>query len=477
MDNTEYQNPLTDRYCSREMSVIFGKLHMHKIWRKLWIVLAECQRELGLDISQAQIDSLKQYSNDINWDSIQRHETETRHDVMAAIMAYGEQAKLAKPIIHLGATSNYIKDNADLIVFEQALQLLKSKILVVANQLRDFCIQYKDMPTLGWTHLQPAQLTTVGKRAALWLHDLMHDYDTLCDCVSRLRLRGVKGTTGTQASFVELFEGDYDKVVKLDNLLACKLGYNGVYALTGQTYSRKVDWDIINVLSSIAQSASKFGTDMRLLASIKELEEPFESGQIGSSAMAYKRNPMRSERMCGIARFVMTLPINASVTASSQWLERTLDDSANRRIVMSQAFLAADSILNLWIDITSGIVVYPQVIARNINAELPFMVTEKIIMQGVKLGGDRQELHEAIRKHSMVVARDIKLQGMPNTLIDRLCKDKLFGAINFDNLLQPQLYIGRSGQQVQEYIDQVVQPVLVANKSLIDNTPIHKVSI
>ena len=477
MKEEMYQNPLADRYCSAEMSALFGQLHCSKIWRKLWIALAESQRELGLNISQAQIDDLYAHCDDINFEAIKKHELNNRHDVMSHILAYGEQSKLAKPILHLGATSNFVKDNADIVIFRQALNLIGQKLLVVVQNLSKFAMDYKDLPTLGWTHLQPAQLTTVGKRASLWLYDFVCDFDDLTTLIAKLKLRGAKGTTGTQASFLDLFDGDHEKVVQLDSAIAKKFGFDSVFPLTGQTYSRKVDFDILTILSSVAMSAGKFGTDMRLLSSKKELEEPFEHGQVGSSAMAYKRNPMRCERLCGIARFVVGLPINLSVTASTQWLERSLDDSANRRIVMSQAFLAVDSILNLMIDVTSGIVVYPKVILKNINAELPFMVTENILMQATKLGGDRQTLHERIRQHSMAVACNIKQHGQDNDLIQRLRQDTLFEGVNFDDLLNPILYIGRASQQVSEYFNSTVKLLLDKNRDKLACVPIHKIEL
>jgi adenylosuccinate lyase len=379
-------------------------------------------------------------------------------------------SKQAAPIIHLGATSCFVKDNADLIIFKQALNLVKAKLLQCIKAMSKFVIEFKDLPTLGWTHLQPAQLTTVGKRAALWMQDLVYDIEHLDFVIDGLKLRGAKGTTGTQASFLELFKGDHAKVKKLDKLVAQKMGFDQVYDLTGQTYSRKVDYQILSTLSQIAQSASKFGTDLRLLMSIKEIEEPFEKSQIGSSAMAYKRNPMRCERMCGIARFVINLPANASMTQATQWLERTLDDSSNRRIVMSQAFLAIDSVINLYLNIASNLVVYRQVIAKNIRAELPFMATESIIMQGVQKGGDRQKLHEAIRQHSMKSAHVVKEEGLDCDLIDRLKSDELFAGLadKLDDILAPSNFIGRAAQQAEEYIGDIVKPLLSANKRLME---------
>lgn len=477
MELEKASNPLSDRYCSNEMNSLFSSVHTARVWRKLWIALAESEKEAGLSISQAQIDEMHRFKDDINFDSIKAHEKKTRHDVMSHVLAYGEQAVLAKPILHLGATSNFIKDNADLIIFKQALDLVGKKLLVVIEQLSRFSDTHKETPTLGWTHLQPAQLTTVGKRAALWLHDFVYDFERLCTVVSGLKLRGVKGTTGTQASFLDLLDGDYKKVIQLEKSLASKFGFDDVYSLTGQTYSRKVDYEILSFLSQIAQSASKLCTDMRLLASRKELEEPFEAGQIGSSAMAYKRNPMRSERVCGIARYVISLPLNASMTSSTQWLERTLDDSSNRRISMSQAFLATDSILNLLIDITSDIVVYPKMIAKNISAELPFMATENILMKAVKLGGDRQLLHESIRQHSMIVSTNIKEHGLENDLISRLKSDPLFEQINFEQIIDPSKYTGLASKQVTNYISTIVEPLLNKFEKWYRGVAVHRVSV
>ncbi|MDR3021640.1 MAG: adenylosuccinate lyase [Clostridiales bacterium] len=479
MKEEKYQDPFTDRYASEQMLRLFSSLHQAKVWRALWIALAKTQKDLGLNITRQQIDDLKKFKEDIDFCAIEKYEKQTRHDCFAHILAYGEQAKLAKPILHLGATSCFVKDNADLIIFRDALQLIKVRLLQTMQNLSEFAFKYKDLPTLGWTHLQPAQLTTVGKRAALWLYDLKCDYDLVCQTISSLKLRGAKGTTGTQASFLELFNGDEKKVNRLDRQLANEFEFDGVYPLTGQTYSRKVDYQILCCLSSIAQSASKFGCDLRLLMSLKELEEPFEIDQIGSSAMAYKRNPMRSERLCSLARFAISLPINASVTASTQWLERTLDDSANRRISMTQGFLSVDSILNLYLDITSNLVVYEKIIEKNIRAELPFMVTENIIMQGVAQGGDRQQLHEAIRKHSMESSKSIKLCGQPCDLIERLKSDVLFKKIlhKFDEILLPKNYTGMASVQTAEFINQVISPLLKDHEHVIRKTPKAKISI
>lgn len=477
--NNTYSNPLTDRYSSPQMSAIFGEQNSARLWRKLWIALAKSQKELGLDIKQNQIDELEKNLDNINFEDIAKFEKQTRHDVMAHIKAYAVVAPNAAPIIHLGATSNFVKDNGDILTYVQALKLTKSKLLIAVQALSKFAIQHKDLPTLGWTHLQPAQLTTVGKRAALWAYDFVNDIEQIDFVLQTLRLRGVKGTTGTQASFLELFEGNHELVKKLDKLVAKKFDFDDVYHITGQTYSRKVDYNVLSVLSSVCQSAAKFATDIRLLMSIKEVEEPFEKDQVGSSAMAYKRNPMRCERICGLARFVISLPINASMTASTQWFERTLDDSANRRITMSQAFLAVDGILNLLVNVSSNLVVYPNVIAKNIRAELPFMATENIIMQGVKAGGDRQKLHEAIRTHSMQTSKRIKEEGLDNNLIDSLKNAPEFANIShtFDDILDPKKYTGRASQQVQEFVNDVVNPLLQANSSMLDSSQKFEIKV
>ena len=396
-----YENPLITRYASYEMSHIFSDDMKFRTWRRLWIALAEAEHELGLPVSREQIDELKVHAEDINYEVAQAREREVRHDVMSHVYAYGQQCPKAKGIIHLGATSCYVGDNTDIIVMDKALHLIEAKLVNVIARLSEFATEYKDMPTLGFTHYQPAQLTTVGKRATLWIQDLVLDYERLQYVKTQIRLRGVKGTTGTQASFLTLFDGDAKKVKELEHRVAQKLGYDKVFAVTGQTYPRKFDSIVIDLLAGIAQSAYKFANDLRLLQNLKEMEEPFEKKQIGSSAMAYKRNPMRSERICSLSRYLMSLASSPAMTASTQWFERTLDDSANKRLVIPQSFLALDAVLNIYLNVTSGMVVYPKVIAKRINEELPFMATETILMDAVKRGGDRQELHEKIREYSI----------------------------------------------------------------------------
>jgi len=448
------------------MLELFSPDTKFRTWRTLWIALAEAQKELGLDISQEQIDELKAFRDDINYELAEAIEKETRHDVMAHIRAYGAQCEKARGIIHLGATSCYVGDNTDIIIFHKALKLIREKVLSVILKLSRFAKAYKDLPTLGYTHFQPAQLVTVGKRACLWIQDLLMDVEEIDFVMSHLRLLGCKGTTGTQASFLALFDGDHEKVKKLEKLIAEKVGYSEIMPVSGQTYSRKQDSRILNVLSAIAQSAYKFSNDMRLLASLKELEEPFEKNQVGSSAMAYKRNPMRSERISALARHVIVNALNPAITASTQWLERTLDDSANRRISIPEAFLAVDSILNIYQNIADGIVVYPKVIEKHVMEELPFMATENILMEAVKRGGDRQELNERIRQHSMAAAARVKNDGLPNDLIERIANDPAFGmSVNeIREVLKPENYIGRCPQQVDEFLEEHVYPLLEANQ-------------
>lgn len=458
-----YENPLNTRYASSEMSHIFSDDNKFCLWRKLWIALAESEMEMGLPIKQSQIDEMKKYVSDINYDVANQREKEVKHDVMAHVYAFGQQAVSAKPIIHLGATSCFVTDNADVIEIADALKLVKSKLVSVIKKLSNFAHEYKDVATLGYTHLQPAQLTTVGKRACLWIQDLCLDYESLCEVIAKVRLRGVKGTTGTQASFLDLL-GSEEKVRQLENKVVKKMGYDKAYAVTGQTYPRKFDYNVLSVLSQIAQSAYKFGNDLRLLQSMKEMEEPFEKNQIGSSAMAYKRNPMRSERMCALARYVISLPTNEAVTAATQWMERTLDDSANRRITIAQAFLAVDGILNIYNNIVSGIVVYRKMIQKHVKDELPFMATENIIMECVKHGGDRQELHERIRIHSMESGKRVK-EGESNDLIERIKADEAFAAIksSIDDMLSPEQFIGLAAKQTERFIDEVVSTIIRDN--------------
>ena len=454
------------------MKEIFSPDKKFKTWRKLWIALAESEKELGLDITQEQIDELKAHKDDINYDVAREREKLVRHDVMAHVYAYGTQCPKAKGIIHLGATSCFVGDNTDVILMVEAMKIIRTKVLSVINKLSKFAMEYKDMPTLGFTHFQAAQTTTVGKRASLWIQDLMMDLEQIDFVLSNAKLLGSKGTTGTQASFMELFEGDTEKVKKLDNMIAEKLGYSGVFAVSGQTYTRKLDSVFANVLSGIAQSCTKFSNDMRLLQHLKEMEEPFEKNQIGSSAMAYKRNPMRSERMASLARYIMVDALNPAITAATQWFERTLDDSANKRIAIPEAFLACDAILNIYINVSGGLVVYPKVIERRLMEELPFMATENIMMDAVKNGGDRQELHERIRELSMEAAAVVKQEGGKNDLMERIAKEPMFGMSleDLQKILDPKNFVGRAPQQVEEYITEQVMPVLDKNKdSLIDD--------
>ena len=465
MDNSVYANPLITRYASREMAAAFSDEKRFKLWRKLWIALAESEMELGLNITQEQVDELKKYADDINFDLAEKYEREVRHDVMAHVKAYGSQATKAKAIIHLGATSCYVDCNSELIMMHDALKIIKKKLVNVMDKLKNFALKYKDLPTLGFTHLQPAQLTTVGKRATLWLQDLEMDYIDLINLENNFKLRGVKGTTGTQASFMELFNGDTEKVKELEKRVVNKLGYDKVYGVTGQTYPRKFDYNVLCVLSQIAQSAYKFSNDIRILQNMKEIEEPFEKSQIGSSAMAYKRNPMRSERMGSLARYVISLPMNTALTAGTQWFERTLDDSANRRIVLAQAFLALDGILNIYMNVSENLVVYDKVIAKHIAAELPFMATENIMMECVKAGGDRQELHERIRVLSMEAGRNVKERGLDNNLIELIKGDKMFAAAHdkLNEILDAKNFIGRAPQQTVEFIENEIMPILNEN--------------
>lgn len=464
-DTSVYENPLITRYAGREMAENFSDDKKFRLWRKLWIALAESEKELGLNITDGQIAEMKKFQNDINYDDAHKFEREVRHDVMAHVKAFGKQAKSAEPIIHLGATSCYVTDNAEVIIIDDALNIVLKKLVNVMDKLKRFALQYRAVPTLGFTHLQPAQLTTVGKRATLWLSDLEMDYVDLMHLKNTVKLRGVKGTTGTQASFLDLFNGDGEKVKELEKKVVAKLGYSKVYGVTGQTYPRKFDYNVLCVLSQIAQSAYRFSNDIRILQNMKEIEEPFEKHQIGSSAMAYKRNPMRSERMGSLSRYVLSLPINCAVTASTQWFERTLDDSANKRIVIAQAFLAIDAILNLYMNISENLVVYEKVIAKHIAAELPFMATENIMMECVKAGGNRQELHERIRVLSMQAAKNVKEEGKDNNLIDLIKGDEMFKSVwdRLDGILDAKNFIGRSPAQVEEFIAAEIDPILQAH--------------
>lgn len=467
-----YNSPLSERYPSKEMKYLFSPEKKFKTWRKLWIALAEAEKELGLDITQEQIDELKASADDINYNVAKKREAIVRHDVMSHVYAYGVQCPKAKGIIHLGATSCYVGDNTDLIIMAEGLKLIRNKLINVIAQLSQFAGKHKDLPTLGFTHFQPAQPTTVGKRATLWIQDLMMDLEDTEYLLSTLKLLGSKGTTGTQASFLELFDGDREKVQKLDKLIAEKMGYDGCYPVSGQTYSRKVDSRVLNVLSGIAQSAHKFSNDIRLLQHLKEVEEPFEKNQIGSSAMAYKRNPMRSERIAALANYVMSDAMNPALTAATQWFERTLDDSANKRISISEGFLAVDGILELYLNVASGLVVYPKVIEARLMSELPFMATENILMDAVKAGGDRQELHEKIRTHSMAAGKRVKEEGLDNDLLDRIADDPAFNMTKeqLAGLMEPKNFVGCAPAQTEEFLQRVVAPVLESNQDILGIT-------
>lgn len=442
-----------------EMSHLWSPQMKHSMWRRLWVALAEAERELGLDISQGQIDELKAHIDDIDFENATRHEKRLRHDVMAHVHTYGDICPTARPIIHLGATSCFVTDNADLILMRRGLEMLRSRLVSTIDRLASFAEQYRDLPCLGFTHLQPAQPVTVGKRATLWCYDLVLDLEEIEYRIANLKLRGVKGTTGTQASFLSLFSGDHDTVDELDRLVCQKMGFDSAYAVTGQTYSRKVDSQVLDALAGLSQSAHKAGSDLRLLQSRKEVEEPIEKHQIGSSAMAYKRNPMRAERMCGLARFVMSLAASAAQTTATQWMERTLDDSANRRLTIPQAFLATDAILILYRNVVDGLVVYPQVIARHLDEELPFMATEEILMAGVRAGGDRQDLHERIRIHSLEAARMVKELGQSNDLINRLKADPAFEQVDLTSALDSRRFVGRAPEQVDAFIANIIRPI------------------
>jgi len=454
-----YENPLITRYASDEMSWLLSPQHKHSTWRRLWVALAEAEAELGLAVTPEQIAELKAHTDDIDFDLAATYEKKLRHDVMAHVHTFGDQCPTAKPIIHLGATSCFVTDNTDLIILREALTLICDKVVATIKSLAKFAAEYRNLPTLGFTHLQPAQPTTVGRRACLWAYDLVLDLVELEHRLAQLCARSTKGTTGTQASFLELFGGDHAQVRKLEQRVAQKMGFDTTYAVTGQTYSRKVDAQVLDALAGVAMSAHKGATDIRILAHRKELEEPFEKTQIGSSAMAYKRNPMRSERICGLARFVMSQQSSTAATAATQWLERTLDDSANRRLVIPQAFLATDAVLILYQNIADGLVVYPEVIARNLREELPFMATENILMAAVTAGGDRQDLHERIRQHSQASAAEVKQHGRPNDLLKRLAADKAFDDVDLAATVDASKLTGRSAEQVDEFLADVIQPI------------------
>ena len=467
--NDRYVSPLSERYASKEMQYIFSPDMKFKTWRKLWIALAETEKELGLPITEEQIEELKAHAEDINYDVAKERERVVRHDVMSHVYAYGLQCPKAKGIIHLGATSCYVGDNTDIIIMREALRLVRKKLINVMAELAKFADEWKNQPTLAFTHFQPAQPTTVGKRATLWLHDLCLDLEDLDYVLGSLKLLGSKGTTGTQASFLELFDGDHEKCRKADAMIAEKMGFSQCYPVSGQTYSRKVDTRVLNVLAGIAQSAHKFTNDIRLLQHLKEVEEPFEKNQIGSSAMAYKRNPMRSERIASLSNYVMSDVINPMLVASTQWFERTLDDSANKRLSIPEGFLAVDGILDLYLNVVDGLVVYPKVIEKHLMAELPFMATENIMMDAVKAGGDRQELHEKIRTLSMEAGRNVKEKGQENNLLELIAADPAFG-LSLEDLkksMDPSRYVGRAPRQVDEFLAEVVNPILDANRDVL----------
>ena len=471
--HTNYESPLSSRYADEEMKYLFSEEKKFRTWRKLWIALAQAEHELGLPVTQEQIDELTAYQDDINYEVARAREKEVRHDVMSHVYAYGVQCPKAKPIIHLGATSCYVGDNTDIIIMTEALHLVKKKLVLVVRALSRFAEQHKDQPTLAFTHFQPAQPTTVGKRATLWIQDLLMDLEDVEYQLSKAKLLGSKGTTGTQASFLELFDGDYEKVRELDRKIAEKMGYSACFAVSGQTYSRKLDSQILSVLSGIAQSAAKFSNDIRLLQHLKEVEEPFEKNQIGSSAMAYKRNPMRTERMASLARYVIADSLNPAMTASAQWFERTLDDSANKRISVPEAFLAVDAILNLYRNVTDGLVVYPKVMEQRLRRELPFMATENIMIDAVKRGGDRQQLHERIRVHSMAASRVVKEEGGENDLLERIAGDSLFGVTleELEKMMEPSRYVGCAPLQTAGFLHDVVEPVLAKYQEIAEETP------
>jgi adenylosuccinate lyase len=468
-DTDNYTSPLSTRYASLGMRQLFSDQRRIETWRALWIALAKSERELGLPISAEQIAELEAHAKDIDFEAAARHERELRHDVMAHVHTYGDACPKARGILHLGATSCYVTDNADLILFREAVSLIRRQVVSLIAKLADFAREHKDLPALGLTHFQPAQATTVGKRACLWIQDLLHDLEDLEHAQAHIRFRGVKGATGTQASFLELFGGDHGKVRELDRRVTAAMGFERSFGVTGQTYPRQMDFRVAQALSSVAQSAHKFATDLRLLAHRREMEEPFEDKQIGSSAMPWKRNPMRSERICALSRFVISLLDNPAHTAANQWFERTLDDSANRRLAMSEMFLATDALLNLYLNVASGLVVYPQVLRRNLLEELPFLASEHLMMEAVKAGADRQEVHEALRVHAREAARIIKMEGGRNTLRERLAADPAFSVVagRLDQLLDPQRYLGRAPEQVLEFLAEEVEPALRKNSSLI----------
>ena len=469
MNTDRYVSPLSERYASKEMQYIFSPDMKFRTWRKLWIALAETEREFGLNITQEQIDEMKAHADDINYDVAKERERQVRHDVMSHVYAFGVQCPKAKGIIHLGATSCYVGDNTDIIVMTEALKLVRKKLVNVIAELSKFAAQYKDQPTLAFTHFQPAQPTTVGKRATLWTQEFLMDLEDLEYVLSTMKLLGSKGTTGTQASFLELFDGDQETIDKIDPMIAEKMGFKSCYPVSGQTYSRKVDTRVLNILAGIAASAHKMSNDIRLLQHLKEVEEPFEKSQIGSSAMAYKRNPMRSERIASLSRYVMIDALNPAITSATQWFERTLDDSANKRLSVPEGFLAIDGILDLCLNVVDGLVVYPKVIEKRLMSELPFMATENIMMDAVKAGGDRQELHERIRELSMEAGKNVKVEGKDNNLLELIAADPAFNLTleDLQKSMDPSRYTGRAKEQTEAFIANVVQPVLDAHKDLL----------
>ena len=472
MSTDRYTSPLSERYASKEMQYIFSQDMKFRTWRRLWIALAETEKELGLNITQEQIDELKAHADDINYDVAKAREKEVRHDVMSHVYAYGVQCPKAKGIIHLGATSCYVGDNTDIIVMTEALKLVQKKLVNVIAELSKFADKYKNQPTLAFTHFQPAQPTTVGKRATLWTQEFMMDLEDLEYVLGTIKLLGSKGTTGTQASFLELFEGDQETIDKIDPMIAAKMGFRECYPVSGQTYSRKVDTRVVNVLAGIAASAHKMSNDIRLLQHLKEVEEPFEKSQIGSSAMAYKRNPMKSERIASLSRYVMVDALNPAITSATQWFERTLDDSANKRLSVPEGFLAIDGILDLCLNVVDGLVVYPKVIEKHMMAELPFMATENIMMDAVKAGGDRQELHERIRELSMEAGRNVKVEGKDNNLLELIAADPAFNLTleELQKTMDPKKYVGRAKEQTESFIAKVVNPVLDSHKEMLGMT-------
>nr|WP_317380068.1 adenylosuccinate lyase [uncultured Faecalimonas sp.] len=472
MSTDRYQSPLSERYASKEMQFVFSPDMKFRTWRKLWIALAETERELGLNITEEQIEEMKANADNINYDVARAREKVVRHDVMAHVYAYGQQCPKAKGIIHLGATSCYVGDNTDIIVMAEALKIVKKKLVNVIAELAKFAGEYKELPTLAFTHFQPAQPTTVGKRATLWMQEFLMDLEDLEYVSGSLKLLGSKGTTGTQASFLELFDGDQETIDKIDPMIAEKMGFQSCYPVSGQTYSRKVDTRVLNVLAGIAASAHKFSNDIRLLQHLKEVEEPFEKSQIGSSAMAYKRNPMRSERIASLSRYVMADALNPAITSATQWFERTLDDSANKRLSIPEGFLAVDGILDLCLNVVDGLVVYPKVIEKRLRAELPFMATENIMMDAVKAGGDRQELHERIRELSMEAGRNVKEKGLDNNLLELIAADPAFNMTleELQKTMEPSRYTGRAKEQVETFLTKVVRPVLEENRAILGMT-------